>query len=515
MKTRAEIATLGMLLLLASAFAGAQEAPQRLPDAVRVELLRLEETYRVLDQTAGRVWPGWTDYKDHPFLLNFENGLRVLVGHPSPPEGFVPVPGLAVAGKAVHADFRRVEPLALAQPLSGGGGISSYGTFNGKPVQTVNMTLNRFKPDAEAGRDRSRTEDQILIYIHELFHCFQEERVRVPYPNFRYNPDADYAAYAEVEGAALEKAYEAADDAEAKRRLSDFLAARDLKRKGMEASDQRSESGDEVREGTAVYAEVRTLEAIKQGFEPGLTAAQDPYYSGFKDPDALLKRYRERMAKTKAETFNYLKCYDFGCFEALLLQRLYPGWQDAFKAGPALLDEEIRKRLPAFDGSKASEGFEGAYGLAAIRVRHRTAVEARDAAFRMISARQGLAYIISLKPVRQFLSGFEDETKKSWSVGLMHIFPDGVGPIAFDDVSFGGTSVPTEANQLYYVKIVDPDWKMRDESYAVTYEKKEGEDVFVNAELTTPLFTLKAPKIRIAGSEKRVRIWVLARVRSS
>ena len=515
MNTQTKLLALGLSLLIAPFLPAAQDKAPDIPDAAKVELLRIEETYHVLDQAAARVWPGWTDYKDYPFLLNFENGLRVLVGHPSPPEGFVPVPGLAVAGKAVHADMRNVEPLKLEQPLTGGGGISNYGTFNGKPVQTVNMSLRRFKPNVETSGERYRTEEQILIYIHELFHCFQDEHVQVPYPNFRYNPDTAFASFSEVEGAALEKAYKAADDAEAKRCLADFLAARDLKRKDVEESDRRAESGDDVSEGTAVYSEVRTLETIKAGFKPALAPALDPYYGGFRDVDEFLGRYRERLAKTKAATFNYLKCYEYGCFQALLLQRLFPGWQEAFAAGPALLDEEIRKRIPAADEAQALKRFEDVYGFAAIQERHRKAVEERDAAYRMITAREGRAYIISLKPIRQFLSGLEDKSKKSWSVGLMQIFPDGVGPVAFDDVEFGGTGVPTEGNQLYYLKIVDTDWKTRDKPYTLTYEKKEGEEVFFNAVLTTPLFTLKAPKIRISDSERRVKIWILARVKSS
>lgn len=515
MKTPSRLVAFGLIPLLAlSLFAAGEETPS-LPDAVKIELLRIGEAYHVLGQVADKVWPGWTDYKDYPFLLNFENGLRVLVGHPSPPAGFVPVPDLTVAGKAVHADVRKVEPLALEQPLTGGGGISSYGTFNGKPVQTVDISLRRFKPNVEMSGGRFRTEEQILIYIHELFHCFQGDHVRIPYPNFRYNPDTDFAAWSEIEGAALEKAYEAADDAEAKRFLGDFLAARDMKRKDMEESDRRAESGDEVREGTAVYSEVRSLEAIKQGFAPGLTPAQDPYYEGFKNPDDFLKRYRERLAKTKADTFNSLKCYEYGCFQAILLQRLFPGWQEAFKAGPALLDEEIRKRLPTVDDAPVLKRLEEVYGSSEIRERHRKAVASRDAAYRMITAREGRAYIISLKPIRQFLSGLGDTEKTSWSVGLMNIFPDGIGPLAFDDVSFSGTAVSAEANQLFYVKIVDTDWKTRDKAYTLTYEIKEGEEVFVNAELTTPLFTLKAPKIRVRDGERRVKIWILSRVKST
>ena len=51
-----------------------------LPPAVQLEMQRIAETYNVLDQVAEKVWPGWVNYRDFPFLLHFENGLQVLFG---------------------------------------------------------------------------------------------------------------------------------------------------------------------------------------------------------------------------------------------------------------------------------------------------------------------------------------------------------------------------------------------------------------------------------------------------
>ena len=123
--------------LAARSSAGAARPERRknrpeLPEAVRIELLRLEETYHVLDHTAAKVWPGWTNYRDFPFRFSFENGLRVLVGHPNPPEGYVLAPDITVDGKPVYVDARRVEPLRLEQPLYAGGGISSLGKIRRK-----------------------------------------------------------------------------------------------------------------------------------------------------------------------------------------------------------------------------------------------------------------------------------------------------------------------------------------------------------------------------------------------
>ena len=493
---------------------GAEDAAGDLPQAVRIELRRLEETYYVLDRTAVKVWPGWTNYRDFPFRFSFENGLRVLVGHPSPPEGYTLAPDVEVDGKPVYVDARRVEPLRLEQPLHAGGGISSLGTSGGKPIPLVDISLSRSGPRGDAARGRFQAETTILTYIHELFHCFQEDHLRVTYPNFRYNPDITFAAYSEVEGAALEKAYQAGDPAEAKTYLEDFLAARALKRRGMSEFDARCESGDEVREGTAVYAEVRSLEALGGGFKPRLIGPQDPFYRGFADLGALLRGYWARLDKRKALTYGYLKGYEYGCYQALMLERLYPGWQEPFSEKASLLDEELRARVsPGADDDRwAVRRFEKVYGFSRIRTRHGKAVRERDAAYQAISSRQGRSYILSFKPVRQFASALVDPQKKKYEVGLMHIFPGGVGSIKADEVAVRFAKVPTEINQLYYFKVVDTGWKTRKAPYSIRYEARESGDIYTGVTLTTPLFELKAPRIRIAEEASRVKIWILSRV---
>ncbi len=503
-----------LLLVLVAPPAGADEQPPALPEAVRIELLRLEETYHVLDQTAAKVWPGWTNYRDFSFQFNFENGLRVLVGHPSPPEGFVLATDIKVDGKPVYIDARRVEAVRLEQPLHAGGGISSLGTSGGKPIPLIDMSLGRARPGDEAGGRMFEAETSILTYIHELFHCFQEDHIQVPYPNFRYNPDVTFASYSEVEGAALEKAYQAGGSKEAQRYLEDFLLARKLKRRGMSEFDARCESGDEVREGTAVYAEVRSLEVLAAGFTPRLRTIEDPYYRGFADVGALLRRYWERLDKRKALTYSYLKGYEYGCYQALLLQRLFPGWQASFGGKPVLLDEEIgaRVKLTSEDEGLAERRFKRVYKLTKIRERHRKAVHERDAAYQAISSRQGRAYIVSFKPIRQFAAGLVDAQKKKYEVGLMNVFPGGVGTVKTDDIEVRFAKAPVEINQLYYFKVVDTAWKTRKTPYQMRYAAKEGDDTYTGVTLTTPLFELRAPKIRILQAPSRVKIWILSRV---
>ncbi len=219
------IALLLLVLLgpLPSAPAAESSPAQDLPEYIRVELKRLEETWNILDQYAAKVWPGWTGYRDVPFLFEYPNGVRLLVGHPSPMQGFEPVSVIEVQGKPVHWDRSREIPLDLKPPILGGGGPLMMG--GEKIVNTVRLTMSALSaspPSPRARREQPRplnprdSENQILINIHELFHCFQRGVYHYRFGNLQINTDVDYAVWSEVEGLALEKALLAPDPAEAR-----------------------------------------------------------------------------------------------------------------------------------------------------------------------------------------------------------------------------------------------------------------------------------------------------------
>ena len=84
--------------------------------------------------------------------------------------------------------------------------------------------------------------------------------------------------------------------------------------------------------------------------------------------------------------------------------------------------------------------------------------------------------------------------------------------IKFDKIEIVFKDVPAEINQLYHVKIVDTEWQNRKEPYSITFETKEENDIYSNVVLTTPLFTLEAPKIRLKERENRIKIIVLSRI---
>lgn len=507
-----------LYLCVLSIYGSAQiEESYKLPSAVVATLKRLQETYHVLDAVSNKIWPEWTNYKDFPFLFEFENNLRILVGHPNLPKDFELLPDVNVGGKEVYVDRSKVVPMELEEPLSGGGGIIPYGqTEKGKRISTVRINLRRRVPGEEEPEEKYRTESQIILYVHELFHCFQSDHVRIGYGNLRYNPDANYALYSEIEGLALQKAYMEKDPEKAKEFLEDFIVARELKRKSMTDMQQKQEASDDVREGTAVYSEVRAIESLKEGFSPGLTAEEDPYYNGFRDMDDLMAKYTDRMEKSIQEVYDpKMKCYVYGCLQALLLQRLFPGWQEPFAKEPRYLDEEIRQRIPISEEEKESilQRFETQYNLQEVKVRIEKIIEERDAAYNDYKNWRGKSYIISFKEIREFISSRIDEKKNKHKLGLIYIYPEGIGSFDVDEISFESGDSPAVIDQLFYIKFVDSDWEKRKEPVVLHYEKKDSGEIFTGITLKTPFFTLKAPKIRIKDKDDRCKIWILSRVK--
>jgi multidrug efflux pump subunit AcrA (membrane-fusion protein) len=510
------------LLLVASAPGAAAPIATRadIPPVVLLHLRHLEETYRVLDIVAPKVWPGWTTYRDTPFLLEYPNGLRVMVGHPNPPaDEFEPVEGVQVEKMKVAIDRRKLLPIPLEAPLAAGGGPIGYGTTTtGQSVRVVHMqfrTVGNRTDSPNSTRSGRATDEQILIYIHELFHCFQFTRFApARYGNLQFNADANYATWSEVEGLALDAAYAEKDSAQALERLKDFIVARQIKRRSMTEQQSGEESADDMREGTATYSMVRTLDTLRDvGFARGIAAEDDPDYGGFRDIEPMLKDYVDRLRASAKMTANPKgKCYDYGSFQSLLSERLFPGWQEAVTKG-SFIDAEITKQLAMSDAERArvEQRLADRYHVSEIRTRVTAELEPRDAAWRTIRARRGRVYVIDMKAAGQYLDTVFP-ANGGFALGIGRLYPNGVDAVKFNDVELSRVTVPLETAQLYYVRIVDTAPKKGDHGYVLTGQKQP-DGSYVNATVTTPLFTLKAPRLRVGESAGRIKLQVLSRVK--
>ena len=505
-----------VVLLLGLAVPGTGSAQDTLSPALRHDVVRLEETWRVLDQVAIDVWPGWSDFSNVPFLFAYPDGKEMLVGHPNPPVGFALVRGIEPRGKKVYLKDNESIAMDLRPPLMGGGGPIPFGSQADKPVETVMIHLSAPSHESlpkDFSRASTESETQILIYLHELYHCYQARVHTWQYGNLRYNTDENYATYAEVEGLALERAFVESDTNRTREYLRDFIVARQQKRRSMDSTEQLQESEEEVIEGLATYAEIRTLELIKSNPGYGKMIADDPFYFAFADIDTLIRKKVDMLCSARENTMNAIvKVYPFGGFQGVVLDRIDPGWKEGFYERKETLDGHIRMMLNMTGQEQRSvaDGLESRYDVSGIRAQHSRLINERDHAFDIINARRGRAFIISFKKTHEFPGARARGTY--YSLGLRQAYPDGIERLELEDVVFEGKKSPMTLDQLYYITWVDTCSNPGEKGYTLDFSRREGDTIYRNAVISTRGFTLKAPRIELVESRNRVKITILSKL---
>jgi hypothetical protein len=485
-----------------------------LTEPIKIEIYRLGEAYQILDQFSKDVWPGWDDYMNYPFLFTFQNGLRILVGHPAPPPEFVNYPELKVRGLSLYIDTNSLNNYVVKQPLLCGGGILTLGSFNNKPVTIVDISFISPASFRQDDPYAFKGETTIITFIHELMHCYQPKIREYRYGNLMIDPDLNFSLFSDIEGQALLNAYEQSTLNESLPFLRDFCIARSLKLKDMSKSEKISHACDEFCEGVAVYSEFAVLTSIRKGFKSTLSADNDPDYNHFADIDSLLNNYIGHLKSSAGNTLEvHEKTYWYGCFEALLLQRYFVNWQNEIENG-AWLDQIIRNNVSftVEDSLQVMLRFQNIYHIDSLRNKHEAIISERNSAFNTFRERKGRIYIIDFKPISQFPGSLVDKTLKSYALGLNYMYPDGIRELKFDNVSISFNPVPVEIDQLYSVKVVDIDSVTNMEPYKINYESADNNGFYYNVIITTPLFTLRAPKVSISESNDSVKFIIHSRV---
>ena len=98
-------------------------AEQSLEPYITIELVRIAETYRLLDRFAEEIWPGWNNFKDVEIQIHFPNDLYLLVTPKKDvPEGYKQIPEYTIYGKSVYLNREAEKADAPRPPLIGARG---------------------------------------------------------------------------------------------------------------------------------------------------------------------------------------------------------------------------------------------------------------------------------------------------------------------------------------------------------------------------------------------------------
>ncbi|MFI5176329.1 MAG: hypothetical protein ACHQKY_15820 [Terriglobia bacterium] len=249
---------------------------------------------------AHKLWPGF-DPAATP--IEFYDGTNTyLCNHPSPPEGFRPIPGKENISRypGQHDTVR-----------------ANTGTeVNGVPTATADLS----KPGT------SSAEELAALLLHEAFHVFEHKR----YPKwggnevdlFTYPVDnAELLALRRLESAALVHALGSPDEKDARCWAKKALVLREKRFGALPATAVTYERQSEMFEGLAQYIQFKSI-----GRAAALTTEDFP-------PDQGQVRQR---------------AYASGQALALLLERLDPEWKSQPGAGlETSLDELLKHRLDA------------------------------------------------------------------------------------------------------------------------------------------------------------------------
>lgn len=354
-----------------------------LEPSIEAELLRLEETYRILDRYSEELWPRWTNYAKIPVKVNFPNGVILLVTPPSRTQpGFERITERSVFGKAVYVNRRNqtsaeVRPPLFAQRGRGGAQIElDMGQPDLPPLEAERSAAlkDRLKEKSrpETPFDLAPLGDSdshILMYVHEHFHghqtCFEQFQGALLEDAIlrRFKVNAEYAAWSHIEGLALRRVYVESQDAAAFDVLKDFVVAREIKHTHMPRGTAAAEARISLSEGLPSYVSLKTAMRLRDsGHKPGIDGIEDPFFFNYAYVDGYIDNIMRKgmdfaVSWTEDKQGKY---YLYGAYQCFLLDRFAPGWKRGFLEKNKNLDsamadllkisdrekEEIKRRLP-------------------------------------------------------------------------------------------------------------------------------------------------------------------------
>jgi hypothetical protein len=386
MKTRRRLILVptALLLLCFLTVAGLAFANRFRPTASEVvdrlsqpEKARLAEVTRLRQEAGQAVWPGW-EQADIPLVVYNETNAFLVGFQGEPPPGWQPVPGDESIGgswERVPGDTFFGEPYyrtplpapdvtpqaftvrigdawAASMPTQEWARIQLADQFNRdlpvflKPVFPYGLAVRLFL----GGSDK-----YISLMLHESFHAYQgmtaQERLETGeqagrtierrYPWDNESLEAAWQAELDLLAEAAEQAQNGATIAELKQMAWQFLEMRGARREeaGLSSDQIVYEQLREWVEGQAKYVEMRMWQAgTASPYTPHPATTELDNFDSYQGADRALSQEIQQIRRMAGDEGDG-RFYYSGLAQALLLDRLMPGWQSQALAGTANLED--------------------------------------------------------------------------------------------------------------------------------------------------------------------------------
>jgi hypothetical protein len=344
-----------------------------------LEAVRLAEAMQLRRTLGERAWPGWGDAQIPVILYN--EAYAFLAGYPDPPAGWIAVPG----GDAHGGPWRPLPGGTVAdvpvyrQPLPTSGITPQAFTVRVGERWAASMTTKEWTQIGLAHQIRGELPPAVAwlipyrlfvdfmlgssdLYIalieHESFHAYQgvvaparllaAERAAGQYAARYPWGDSAFQEAWQAELDLLHDALNAESDGAALEHARQFLRQRTQRRAQLEPDLVLYERQREWVEGLAKYIELEIWRqaALATEYEPVAALAADPDFRAYA---TFERRWSQEVAQLRrmAGDEGDGRFYYTGMAQAVLLDRLAPGWKAQILTGDVWLEDLLRAAVAA------------------------------------------------------------------------------------------------------------------------------------------------------------------------
>jgi hypothetical protein len=302
------------------------------------EFAEAAEAWRLLAAQGNLAWPGWGAARI-PLLIR-SGEFDLLVGHPSPPQGFDLLPNVTVADQPVYRRQGHLVPVPAATAWKVGEVWSVAVPTRAEFQQAIDAQLGQ-------GIMQLDSASYVRAIVHEAFHAYAMTAIQGDVPNFGAdvdegamiqqlaalpNPDRTYDAEGAAVAKALQVDYQTAHEAAA-----DFLKLRRARRAESDPASAAYEQMTEWVEGLARYAEVALMRRADQ-------AGETPF--SYQTGTAVWQQFLTDLAQPTSSPDGFRgRYYLLGAGQAFLLDRLMPDWKTRALKEKSSLEDLLQEAI--------------------------------------------------------------------------------------------------------------------------------------------------------------------------